>query len=37
MLPEDEEIGKRINKLEGKNLKEQIKMIKPFVVTIKAK
>ncbi len=37
MLPEDEELSKRRNLLSGKNLEDQIELITPFVVTIKAR
>jgi len=37
MLPEDEELSKRRNFLKGKSLEEQIELITPFVVAIKAK
>lgn len=37
MLPEDEELSKRQKMLTGKSLEEQIELITPFVVTIKAK
>ncbi len=36
MLPESEEINKRQGQLEDKSLEEQIKLIKPFIVSIKA-
>ncbi len=37
MLPEDEELSNRRNLLSGKSLEDQIELITPFVVTIKAK
>ena len=36
MLPESEEIKKRQGQLKDKSLEEQIKLIKPFIVSIKA-
>lgn len=37
MLPEDQELTTRYNKLANKNLEDQIELITPFIVTIKAK